>query len=220
MTWTCSEIWWTNGIPLSKLEKYCQKYGIELWSPLHTPYKSNVFLQVKHGWKWQLWAATFSQWNYWKWPLHNLLESLIQHLLNIQYKHLCAFKHSKLIVLFVLIYLSINWEMVVREQGIDCEGGNIIVYSFPPLKWWVFSDDAIMWNWQNLIQEPRTKPSIIGTSFMNLGEFVLCGKDAKQSTKIPVSCCIGGVTTETIFCVRLSSFCHSIWFLPKNLLFA
>ena len=71
-----------------------------------------------------------------------------------------------------------------------------------------------MWNWQNLIQEPRTKPSIIGTLFMNFGEFVLCGKfvlcgefvlcgkDAKQSTKIPVSCCIGGVTTETIFCVR------------------
>lgn len=56
----------------------------------------------------------------------------------------------------------------------------------------------------NLIQEPRTKPSIIGTSFMNLGEFVLSGEDAKQSTKIPVSCCIGGETTEAIFCITLS----------------
>jgi hypothetical protein len=81
-----------------------------------------------------------------------------------------------------------------------------------------FSDGVIMWNSQNLIQEPKTKASIIGTSFVNLGEFVSCGEDAKQS-KIPVSCCIGGVTSEAVLCVRLSSFCHPIVFLPNHSLF-
>lgn len=56
----------------------------------------------------------------------------------------------------------------------------------------------------NLMQEPKTKPSIIGTSFVNLGEFVSLEEDAKQSTKIPVSCCIGGVTTEAVFCITVN----------------
>jgi len=100
-----------------------------------------------------------------------------------------------------------------RDQGTNCEDGMIIVNNILPPKMMDFSDGVIMLNWKNLKQEPKAKPSIIGTTFVNLGEFVSCGEEAKKSTKIFVSCCIGGVTSEAVFCVRLSSFCHFIMFL-------
>ncbi|KAH9298947.1 hypothetical protein KI387_030629 [Taxus chinensis] len=55
----------------------------------------------------------------------------------------------------------------------------------------------------NSMHEPKTKPSIIGTSFLNLGELVSSAEDAKQ-TKIAVSYCIGGVTSEAAFSITIA----------------
>eukprot|EP01018_Ginkgo_biloba_P035458 Gb_13177 [translate_table: standard] len=56
----------------------------------------------------------------------------------------------------------------------------------------------------DLTQESRNKSSIIGASFLNLAEFASPVEEAKQSTKIPVSCCIGGMTAEAVFSITLS----------------
>ncbi|GLJ47738.1 hypothetical protein SUGI_1008200 [Cryptomeria japonica] len=55
----------------------------------------------------------------------------------------------------------------------------------------------------NSIQEPKMRPSIIGTSLLNLGEFASSAEDAKQSTKIAVSYCIGGVASEAVFSITI-----------------
>eukprot|EP01018_Ginkgo_biloba_P024627 Gb_29317 [translate_table: standard] len=51
--------------------------------------------------------------------------------------------------------------------------------------------------------EPKSRPSVVATAFLNLGEFAPPVKSSKQTTKIPVSCFIGGVTTEAALVVTL-----------------
>eukprot|EP01018_Ginkgo_biloba_P010752 Gb_30870 [translate_table: standard] len=53
-------------------------------------------------------------------------------------------------------------------------------------------------------QESKNKVSIIGTASLNLGEFASCVENEKQTTTIPVSCCIGGMAPEAALSVTLN----------------
>ena len=46
--------------------------------------------------------------------------------------------------------------------------------------------------------EPKTRQSVVGTTFLNIAEFVSPGKSMEETTKIPFSCCVGGATTSCL----------------------
>jgi hypothetical protein len=58
-------------------------------------------------------------------------------------------------------------------------------------------------NWQGLTQESKSKPSIIGTASLNLGEYALPMENTIKTTKIPVSCFTGGMAPEAALTVSL-----------------
>ncbi|KAH9331527.1 hypothetical protein KI387_003635, partial [Taxus chinensis] len=54
-----------------------------------------------------------------------------------------------------------------------------------------------------IAEDSKIKESIVGTVFLNIGEFASPLKNTKTTTKIPISCCIGDVTKEAALVVTL-----------------
>lgn len=55
-----------------------------------------------------------------------------------------------------------------------------------------------------LTQESKSKPSVIGTASLNLGEYALPMENTIKTTKIPVSCFTGGMAPEAALTVALN----------------
>ncbi|XP_057825615.2 uncharacterized protein LOC131037479 isoform X1 [Cryptomeria japonica] len=55
-----------------------------------------------------------------------------------------------------------------------------------------------------LSQESKSKPSVIGTAFLNLGEYASTMENINRTTKIPVTCCTGGMAPEAALSVALN----------------